>query len=83
MLGRKSGRDLPANQGICDMPNMVSLRIRGALFASTALLAMPAGVCQDRPVDALDAPHTSSVVIDGLNDAAAGCIKKCSRSGND
>lgn len=54
------------------MPYLISQRLRGALFASTALLAMPATVfaADGRPTDALDLPHASNVMIDGLNDAA-------------
>jgi hypothetical protein len=55
------------------MTYTASQRLRGALFASTALLALPAAAfAQDsaRPSEALDAPHASNVIIDGLNDAA-------------
>lgn len=55
------------------MTYTTSQRLRGALFASTALLALPsAAFAQDtgRPTDALDAPHANNILIDGLNDAA-------------
>lgn len=55
------------------MSYTTSQRLRGALFASTALLALPAAaLAQDaaRPSEALDAPHASNIMIDGLNDAA-------------
>lgn len=55
------------------MTYTASQRLRGALFASTALLALPAAAfAQDsaRPSEALDAPHASNIMIDGLNDAA-------------
>lgn len=55
------------------MTYTASQRLRGGLFASTALLALPAAAfAQDsaRPSEALDAPHASNVIIDGLNDAA-------------
>ena len=56
------------------MSNVISQRLRGALLASTALLALPAAAFAEqdigRPSDALDSPQASNVIIDGLNDAA-------------
>lgn len=56
------------------MSNRVSQRLRCALFASTALLAMPATAFANdgvaRPTDALEAPHTNSIMTDALRDAA-------------
>ena len=56
------------------MSNLISQRLRGALFASTALLALPAAAfAQDassRPGDALEAPHNDAAIADALNDAA-------------
>ncbi len=54
------------------MSNLISQRLRGALLASTALLAMPAAALAEegRPADALDLPQSSTIMIDGLNDAA-------------
>lgn len=56
------------------MSNLILQRLRGALFASTALLALPAaafaGNDAARPTDALEAPHGGAAITDALNDAA-------------
>lgn len=56
------------------MTKFVSQRVRGALLASTALLALPAAAFAEdatpRPIDALDLPQANIAIIDGLNDAA-------------
>ncbi len=56
------------------MTNFVSRRVRRALLASTALLALPATAFAEdaasRPMDALDLPQANIAIIDGLNDAA-------------
>lgn len=67
-------------RGICYQINLVTQRVRGALLASTALLASPAAAFAEdtasRPIDALDVPQASSVIIDGLNKAAQDVLSR-------
>lgn len=53
------------------MSTQVSLRVRGALFASTALFALSSPAFADvRPTDVVEAPHEDVILTDALNDAA-------------
>ncbi len=55
------------------MFNSIAYRLRGALLASSALLAMPAAAFAqdgaDRPIEAFELPHNDIAITDGLNDA--------------
>ena len=68
------------------MSKSITYRLRGALLASSALLALPAAAfAQDggeRPIDAFELPHNDGAITDGLNDAVENAQRQAAARAN-
>ena len=68
------------------MSNLIAYRLRGALLASSALLAMPAAALgqdgAERPIEVFELSHNDIAITDGLNDAVENAQRNAASRGS-